>query len=110
MSQKFFQFGVLALLAVIAVREYSTPVPALAQATEPAFYFEPGTHSILTPDGGSTQGKIVVDLTNGDVWGFPTYGKLPYPGPQLSEGRQQTSNGVYLGRFNINARKTSRRP
>lgn len=66
-------------------------------------WVEPGTVPIPTTDGGSSMGKVVVDLATGEVYGFPTFGKAPYPGYQISEGTPRTSNPVYLGKYNFGA-------
>jgi hypothetical protein len=70
----------LALLA-IALRPYIAPSPVQAQsgAAYP-FYFEPGTQMLRAPDGSrQVYGRVVVDMRNGNVWGFPTTTADTYP-------------------------------
>jgi hypothetical protein len=66
-------------------------------------YIEPGTTMLRTPDGSQqVLGKVVVDLRNGKVWGFPTLGAQPYP----SDPTQTTppvSHPIYLGQYDLAA-------
>ena len=87
------------LLGVIVFRPLAQPAPVLAQDGTPyPFHIEPGTVTLKKADGsGQTWGKIVVDMRNGDVWGFPIKAQnTPYPayGPS-SEPR--VSHPMYLG-------------
>ena len=66
-------------------------------------WVEPGTVTIPTADGGSSMGKIVVDMSTGDVYGFQTFGKAPYPGYRVSENQPLTSQPIYLGKYNFAA-------
>jgi hypothetical protein len=70
----------LALLA-IALRPYIAPTPVQAQSATPyPFYIEPGTQMLRAPDGSKqVYGRMVVDLRNGNVWGFPTFVADTYP-------------------------------
>jgi len=70
----------LALLA-IALRPYIAPAPVQAEsATSYPFYIEPGTQMLRAPDGSKqVYGRVVVDLRNGNVWGFPTFAADEYP-------------------------------
>src|SRR6516164_4373395 len=70
----------LTLLA-IALRPYIAPAPVQAQwATPDPFYIEPGTQMLRAPDGSKqVNGRVVVDLRNGNVWGFPTFVADTYP-------------------------------
>ena len=60
----------------IALKPLRQPQPARAQAEISApfpVYIEPGTQMIRSPDGSqNVYGKMVVDLSTGRVWGFPT--------------------------------------
>ena len=87
-------------LVAIAVRPYLVPVAAEAQSTAAhAFYVEPGVQMLRAPDGSSqVYGKVVVDLRNGKVWGFPTLTLDPYPSNAM-ESKPQTSHPFVLGRF-----------
>lgn len=91
------------LLAGLAMR------PAVVQAQmEPAttFYIEPGTSPIRSLNGGvPSDGKVVINMSTGDVWGFPTHGAgAPYPIEALpGSGRAPVSKPVYLGKFDFAA-------
>jgi hypothetical protein len=60
-------------LATIAIRPVLDPPAVAAQGAEGyPFYIEPGTFMLRAPDGSQqVYGKVVVDLRNGKVWGFP---------------------------------------
>ena len=54
--------------------------PVHAQSDFAHLYIEPGTTMLRDPDtGGQIQGKVVIDLRTGSVWGFPTATPAPYP-------------------------------
>jgi hypothetical protein len=59
--------------------------------------------TVRTPDGSAQViGKVVVDLRNGKVWGFPTLGPQPYPmDPTKTE--PPVSHPVYLGQYDFAA-------
>jgi hypothetical protein len=87
-------------LGIIALRPYVAPPVVEAQSGEGyPVYVEPGTAMLRAPDGSrQVLGKVVVDLRNGNVWGFPTMTQDPYP----SAGTQttpQTSHPFLLGKF-----------
>jgi hypothetical protein len=88
------------LLAVVAFRPVVQPAQVLAQNGSPyPFHIEQGTVSLRKPDGTTTWGKIVVDMCNGDVWGFPVKAQnTPYPvfGPGDSS---KVSHPMFLGRM-----------
>jgi hypothetical protein len=88
------------LLAVVAFRPVVHPAPVLAQGGSPyPFHIEQGTVSLRKADGTTTWGKIVVDMRNGDVWGFPVKAQnTPYPvfGPGDSS---KVSHPMFLGRM-----------
>jgi len=94
----------MALIA-IALKPLRQPQPAKAQAEMPApfpVYIEPGTQMIRSPDGSqNVYGKMVVDLTTGRVWGFPTLNSAPYP-IDISSTKPPVSHGVFLGTFAFN--------
>ena len=87
-------------LVAIAVRPYTAPRVVEAQSSSPyPFYFEPGTQMVRAPDGTKQlYGRVVVDMRNGKVWGFPTYTPDTYPVNQM-DTKPQTSHPIYLGRF-----------
>ncbi len=88
------------LLVPIALRPLFTPQPAQAQSAEPyPFYLEPGTYMLRAPDGSSQiYGKVVIDLRNGKIWGFPTLGPQPFP-VNMVDSKPQTTHPMALGRF-----------
>ena|ERR1700733_889058 len=96
------------LLAALAMR------PATVQAqVEPAstLYVEPGTSPIRSLNGGvPSDGKVVINLSTGDVWGFPTHGAgAPYPIDALPlSGRPPVAKPVYLGKFDFAAMRHGR--
>lgn len=96
--------SLLALIAValiaIAVRPSIAPGPAQAQSL-PAypFHIEPGVQMLHR--AGVTEnlyGRVVVDMRNGKIWGFPTGTIDTYPTNSLDE-KPVTSHPLYLGRF-----------
>ena len=66
-------------------------------------YIEPGTTMLRTPDGSQqVLGKVVVDLRNGKVWGFPTLGSQPYP-MDSTQPAPPVSHPPYLGQYDFAA-------
>ena len=96
--------ALLALIAIaliaIAIRPYIAPTPAQAQsASAYPFYIEPGV--LLLHRAGITEnlyGRVVVDMRNGKIWGFPTGTIDPYPTNSL-DTKPVTSHPIYLGNF-----------
>ncbi len=68
-------------LGTIAFRPILAPSEVRAQSSEGyPFYIEPGVAMLRAPDGSrQVFGKLVVDLHNGKVWGFPPNTQDPYP-------------------------------
>ena len=91
---------VAVLLSAIAFRPVVQPAPVLAQDGSPyPFHIEAGVVTLKKPDGTQSPGKIVVDMRNGDVWGFPFQGQnTPYPvyGPSHNP---KVSHPLYLGKM-----------
>lgn len=96
--------GLLLVIAValsaIALRPYIAPPVVAAQSVEAGpFYIEPGVTGLRAPDGSQqVLGKVVVDLRNGNIWGFPTLTRDPYP----AAGAKTTppvSHPFFLGKF-----------
>jgi hypothetical protein len=89
------------LLAILVVRQYDTP--SLVQAQSAGIYIEPGVTNLRRPDGFAlVQGKMVVNLNTGEIWGFPTLTGGPYP----VDGGKTTppvSKPMYLGKFDFAA-------
>ena len=104
MTSRWFRSFLLLVIAVslaaIAIRPYVSPQPVFAQAGSAyAVYVEPGITTLQTPgEGGTTSGKVVIDLRNGNVWGFPTVSGLPYPS-SANSALPPTSHPVLLGKF-----------
>ena len=100
---RFMKF-VLLVIAVstsaIALRPYLVPAPVKAQGSEAyPLYIEPGAVMLRAPDGSrQVLGKVVVDLRNGNVWGFPTLSADPYPTSATSSS-PVTSHPFLLGKF-----------
>jgi hypothetical protein len=88
------------LLLAIALRPFYTPQPVAAQSADAyPFYLEPGTYMLRAPDGSTqTYGKVVIDLRNGKIWGFPTLGPQPFP-VNMVDNKAQTTHPFALGRF-----------
>ena len=87
-------------LIAIAVRPSFDPRPAQAQSAPVNYlYIEPGTQMLRAPDGSQqVNGRVVVDLRNGTVWGFPTITQDTYPFDPI-KGKAMTSHPFVLGRF-----------
>jgi len=87
------------LLLALVLRPFKSPEPVLAQSPDTDFYFEPGVFLVRAPDNSQqVYAKIVVDLHNGRVWGFPTLTPLPYPSDPIYN-KPQTSHPFLVGRF-----------
>ena len=89
----------LTLLA-IALPPYIAPAPVQAQSATPyPFYIEPGTQMLRAPDGSKqVNGRVVVDLRNGNVWGFPTFVADTYP-INTGSNTPPTSHPFLLAKF-----------
>ncbi len=91
------------LLSAILVRSLieSPPIYAQSQSGVYPVYVEPGVKMLRAPDGSrQVLGKVVVDLRNGNVWGFPTTTDQPYP-VDLMKQNPPTSRPFQLGRFDF---------
>jgi hypothetical protein len=88
-------------LGMIALRPLLAPSVAHADTPNNRFYVEPGTHMLLAPDRSQqVQGKVMIDLSTGNIWGFPTSPELPYPIDTL-KAQAPTSYPIYLGKFDL---------
>jgi len=87
-------------LGAIALRPYLAPPAVRAQSGEVSpFYVEPGTAMLRAPDGSrQVLGKVVIDMRNGSIWGFPTLAREPYPATG-AQTTPQTSHPFLLGKF-----------
>jgi hypothetical protein len=107
----FFDRVVLALatlfLGLIALRALFVPEAAKAQSDVPLahVYIEPGVRIINAPDNSRrVLGKIIVDLSNGNVWGFPTNGESVYPlNTDPAKTTPPVSTPILLGRYDFSA-------
>jgi hypothetical protein len=97
---KTLLFAIAVFLGLIALRPLFVPSPVSAQGGEGfPFYIEPGTVMLRAPDGSrQVYGKVVVDLRNGKVWGFPTLTQDPYPIDQVNPG-PPTSHPFLLAKY-----------
>ena len=86
-------------LAGMAAAPYLRPPVARADASPYPFYFEPGTQMLRAPDGSKqVLGRVVVDMRNGKVWGFPTTSTDTYP-TNAMDSKPAVSHPFVLGRF-----------
>ena len=100
---------IAALLGMHIFHEFSAPQTAHAQTYEipHPVYIEPGVTMLRAPDGSrQVLGKVVVDLINGNVWGFPTNTPSPYPVDTknpvgLSNIEPPVSTPIFLGKFDF---------
>jgi hypothetical protein len=104
-SDRLMRVAVLlaaAFLGVIALRPYVSPTAAHAQGQDLyPLYIEPSVHNIRAPDGsGEFLGKVVVDMRNGNIWGFPTGSKAPFP-VRITTSEPPVSHPIYLGKFDF---------
>jgi hypothetical protein len=77
------------------------PPTASAQADYSYLYIEPRTTIIRRPDGSAQmQGKVVIDMRNGEIWGFPTLTSAPYP-VDTTKPTPPVSEPMYLGKFDF---------
>ncbi len=89
------------VLATMAVRPTIQTPSVYAQSAGRNLFIEPGVTSVRIPDGtGFVQGKVVMDLDTGDLWGFPTNSSAPYP-VDLSNTKPPVSKPIYLGKFDL---------
>jgi hypothetical protein len=104
MNRPILTNSLLALIAValvaIAIRPYLQPQAAAAQSDQPyPFYIEPGTQMLRAPDASKqVYGRVMVDMRNGNVWGFPTLSTDVYPTNQL-DPKPPVSRPFLLARF-----------
>jgi hypothetical protein len=102
----FYTKAVLTAIALLLAALAMRPVPVAAQMeAATSFYVEPGTSPIrnLNSGGVTSDGKVVINMSTGDVWGFPTHGAgAPYPVEALPlSGRAPVAKAVYLGKFDF---------
>lgn len=96
---KTLLFAIAVFLGTIALRPVLAPPSVQANGQIYPFYIEPGTAMLRAPDGSrQVYGKVVVDLRNGKVWGFPTLTQDPYPVDQINSG-PPTSRPFLLAKY-----------
>ena len=99
--------AVLTVIALLLAALVMRPAPVHAQMEPPTtYYVEPGTSPIRNLNGGVPgDGKVVINMSTGEVWGFPTHAAgAPYPIDSLAlNGRSPVSRPVYLGKFDFAA-------
>lgn len=101
--QSFFLVVIAVSLAIIAFRPIVSPAPAQASNGEYDLYIEPGTAALRSPDGSQqVNGKVVIDLRTGNIWGFPTLGAQPYPIDNMRT-TPPISRPFLLGKFDFAA-------
>jgi len=90
-------------LALLAMQPLFQPKSVFAQDGTATLYIEPGTTMIQAPDRSSQfYGKVVVDLQNGKIWGFPTLSTAPCPVDSVHT-TPPVSHPIYLGKFDLAA-------
>jgi hypothetical protein len=88
-------------LGIIALRPMLRPAPVFADSEFNFLYVEPKTTLLRNPDGSQqVEGKVMIDMRNGDIWGFPTLSATGYPVDTLNT-KPPVSDPIYLGRFNF---------
>jgi hypothetical protein len=93
------------LLFAIAIRPLRSPEPVQAQSSSSNLFIEPGVHLLRAPNNRrQVLGKVVVDLRNGRIWGFPTNGPHPYPMNTVTS-RIEVSEPFEIGRFALDQMK-----
>ncbi|MBV9676378.1 MAG: hypothetical protein JO185_08590 [Acidobacteriaceae bacterium] len=103
----------LVLLAVLVsadlLQSLRTAPHVYAQSSSGSgVYIEPGTTMLRAPDGSrQVLGKVLIDLTNGNVWGLPTTVEQPYP-VDMTASAPPTSKPFLLGKFDLSRIKDAR--
>jgi hypothetical protein len=97
---KFLLLIIAVSLAAIALHSYvALPVVQAQSGDVRPFYIEPGVAMLRAPDGSrQVMGKVVIDLRNGNIWGFPTLTQDPYPSAGTNT-TPPTSHPFLLGKF-----------
>jgi len=108
-GNQYYRSAVLTAIAValcaIAVHSWMDAPRVHAESSGSNYFVEPGINPIPTADRlGQTQGKVVINLQNGEIWGFPTSSNFLYPVDQTSQ-QPPLSKPVYLGKFDFSAMK-----
>ena len=101
--QTFLLLIIAGSLAIIAFHSLIAPTAARADSSSQNLYVEPGATVLRAPDGSQqVNGKVVIDMNTGKIWGFPTYGAQPYP-VDNTRTTPPTSQPIFLGKFDLSA-------
>jgi hypothetical protein len=102
---EFLLAFIAVMFALLVARQYQAPAIVHAQSSTPNYYVEPGYLTLRSPDGlRQVQGKMVVNMENGEIWGFPTLVNGPYP-VDPTKSKPPVSEPIYLGQFNFASMK-----
>jgi len=96
---KFLLLVIAIFLGVIALRPYVAPPVVQAQSSGGyPVHFEPGYIAIPTPNGhmGTVVAKVVIDLRNGNICGFPGYSEDTFAAGDHTLG---ISHPILLGKY-----------
>lgn len=89
-------------IALIAIAARPLFAPRAAKADTSGYYpvfIEPGVQMLRAPDGTSqVYGRVIVDLRNGQIWGFPTTTTAVYP-VNVGSSKPPVSHPFLLGTF-----------
>ena len=84
------------------------PTVVQAQSDYSFLYVEPRTYMLREPDGSQQiEGKVVIDMRNGDIYGFPTLSGMPYP-VNTFDNKPPVTTPIYLGRFDFSRMAAAR--
>jgi hypothetical protein len=95
---------VLTVIAMLLAALVMRPAPVHADTDLGNLYVEPGTSPIRNLNGGVPgDGKVVINMSTGEVWGFPTQSAgAPYPIDTMTlNNKPPVSKPVYLGKFDF---------
>jgi hypothetical protein len=91
-------------LLVVVLLNRPPAVHAQSAPTTCNLFIEPGTQMLVDPSGRqSVLGKVAIDLTTGNVWGFPTFTSASYPSPSGNLGSRSipVSKPFLLAKFDL---------
>jgi hypothetical protein len=92
-------FIIALALSVIAAKPFFAPHSAQATTESYPLYVEPGMTMLRAPDGTSNlYGKVMIDMSTGNIWGFPTLNQAPYP-VDINSTKPPVSHPMLLGNF-----------
>ena len=102
MLKRLLILTLLLLIADLTKHLWNPVAPAVqAQSSSPPIYVEPGVTMLRAPDGSrQVLGKVIIDLRNGNVWGFPTTVQQPFP-VDVTQNQPPISTPFRLGRFEL---------